>query len=136
MAQWEPDARIGVLINNEYFQSAIKNIPDADVDYVRKFTKDDSSSREFIAQMLAANIWKDKICDFCGNKSNVSGLKRCLNCSLAFYCGKKCQTSHWKIHKLRCCKKDGPLNKGYQGIAFEKVSGIEIDVDVEMSMKI
>lgn len=41
-------------------------------------------------------------CAFC--HSNTGDLKRCLGCKKVFYCGKQCQTQHWKEHKKRCQK--------------------------------
>jgi len=41
-------------------------------------------------------------CAFC--HSNTGDLKRCLGCKKVFYCGKQCQTQHWKEHKKKCQK--------------------------------
>eukprot|EP01116_Phalansterium_solitarium_P018745 TRINITY_DN5079_c0_g1_i1.p1 TRINITY_DN5079_c0_g1~~TRINITY_DN5079_c0_g1_i1.p1 ORF type:complete len:149 (+),score=7.93 TRINITY_DN5079_c0_g1_i1:780-1226(+) len=34
----------------------------------------------------------------------VTGLKRCAGCERVSYCGKTCQTSHWKAEHKRVCK--------------------------------
>ena len=39
-------------------------------------------------------------CAFC--QIHKSDLKRCLGCENVSYCGKKCQTQHWKVHKPEC----------------------------------
>jgi hypothetical protein len=33
-----------------------------------------------------------------------SKLLRCGACGESYYCSKSCQQSHWKTHKLTCCK--------------------------------
>ncbi|KAL7597310.1 hypothetical protein Lser_V15G31106 [Lactuca serriola] len=38
-------------------------------------------------------------CDWCFTSSNV---KRCSSCQVVWYCGSKCQTSDWKVHRLEC----------------------------------
>jgi hypothetical protein len=41
--------------------------------------------------------------DECSNPAcNAVGLKRCQHCKQARYCGRECQTAHWKAHKVDC----------------------------------
>jgi hypothetical protein len=43
-------------------------------------------------------------CHFCG-KSLGGGQKlpRCSQCKISYYCGRKCQSKHWKLgHKSDC----------------------------------
>ena len=37
----------------------------------------------------------------CGYCSSIAS-KKCANCSLVFYCDRKCQKSDWKNHKIFC----------------------------------
>ena len=42
-------------------------------------------------------------CSFCGATSSASTvLKTCVGCGVSQYCGKKCQTNSWTLHKLDC----------------------------------
>ncbi|KAI3689087.1 hypothetical protein L2E82_47035 [Cichorium intybus] len=38
-------------------------------------------------------------CDWCFTSINV---KRCSSCQVVWYCGSKCQTADWKLHRLEC----------------------------------
>ena len=42
----------------------------------------------------------NKTCSFCGTQSDT--LKKCTRCGKAQYCGKSCQTNHWKEHEVIC----------------------------------
>ena len=48
-------------------------------------------------------------CSYCGTKS--SKLKKCARCRRTSYCGKQCQTKHWKDDKSVCKAKPDPLTK-------------------------
>ena len=41
-----------------------------------------------------------KLCSACGEKSNT--LKKCTACKCVWYCDKKCQNKHRKVHKHEC----------------------------------
>ena len=41
-----------------------------------------------------------KMCSACGKKSNT--LKKCTACKCVWYCDKKCQNKHRKVHKHEC----------------------------------
>jgi len=41
-----------------------------------------------------------KLCSACGKKSNT--LKKCNGCKCVWYCDKKCQNKHRKVHKHEC----------------------------------
>ena len=43
---------------------------------------------------------KEPECAFCHSKAK--DLKRCFGCKKVFYCGKQCQTQHWKEHRPDC----------------------------------
>jgi len=68
-----------------------------------------------------------RTCSVCERKSKTK-MMHCSRCKNVFYCSKKCQTSAWKIHKLRCLKETkidktaSPiLLKRDELISFEKV---------------
>merc|ERR1712137_1053930 len=50
-------------------------------------------------------------CSFCGNVNEK--VYYCAECKKAeidtFYCGKECQTAHWRVHRYQC-KKLAPLD--------------------------
>lgn len=103
---------------------AVNNMPDADIRMLLQNTPDDPRSfKDRVSNsacMLTINLLANRICEQCGDKSDIKKLSICGSCALAWYCSKECQEKHWPTHKLRCCKKDGPLNKGFQAIAFVK----------------
>ena len=37
--------------------------------------------------------------------------KLCGNCGLVFYCGTRCQTAHWRVHKKKCMRPVLPDSK-------------------------
>ena len=41
------------------------------------------------------------ICSYCSSPNPPS---RCSRCKFAYYCNRKCQANHWKIHKTKCNK--------------------------------
>ena len=46
-------------------------------------------------------------CAQCNKSASMATLTRCAKCKLAHYCGKQCQTAHWKAgHKKDCVKTD------------------------------
>ena len=61
-------------------------------------------SKEVQAQLEAH---MKKMCANCGKEANTIsvGLKACVRCRSSWYCGKECQTEHWKAgHKSDCVK--------------------------------
>lgn len=85
--------------SNPLFRRAMENIPQCDIEEVRKrpspFTKPDDQ----LCYALAYIRWINKICDQCGYKEDPPILKRCMKCCLSFYCSKECQRKHWDEHK-------------------------------------
>ena len=63
--------------------------------------------------MISCYLFVDVIeqkCANCGVTAEECGqrdLKRCAQCHVVSYCGKECQTKHWKQggHKRDCCCK-------------------------------
>lgn len=107
------------------FIKAVNNMPNKDIQLVvEKMTDDNRIPAEEkvnkAASMLTFNLLANRICEECGDKSDITKLSICGSCALAWYCSKECQEKHWSKHQLRCCNKDGPLNDGYQAIAFAK----------------
>ncbi|XP_065178834.1 histone-lysine N-methyltransferase SMYD3-like [Sycon ciliatum] len=43
---------------------------------------------------------KSNVCDFCLREDE--SCKRCTACKLVYYCGRGCQKSAWKVHRLEC----------------------------------
>ena len=43
---------------------------------------------------------QEKKCGYCSSKPDK--LKKCTGCGRTWYCGKNCQTKHWKDHKKVC----------------------------------
>jgi hypothetical protein len=111
--------------NEPFVLKAVNNLPEADTEVLLNVMKDDpqplEEKRKQAALMCTFNLLANRICEQCGDKSDITQLSICNSCALAWYCSKECQEKHWPTHKLRCCKKDGPLNKGYQAIAFCKL---------------
>lgn len=97
-------------------------LPDVDELYVRDALKDSVPDPKLNLRLcLVVNRLNNPICECCGNKSDVSKLLICKHCCLSWYCNDACSEAHFNVHKLRCCKKDGPLDLGYQQIAMLKV---------------
>ena len=108
------------------FMKGVSNLPIKDISTItERMTDEDGPQKERVmkaAQMLTFNLLANRICEGCGDKTNVTNLSICSNCAIAWYCSKRCQTQHWDTHNLRCCKRDGPLNTGYQAIVLAKVN--------------
>ncbi len=49
-------------------------------------------------------------------------LSFCQKCWLVQYCSIDCQEANKELHVLRCCKKDGPIDKGPQQLTMVKTS--------------
>jgi len=102
--------------------TAASNVPIADINKVLPYMEADDTSPidkcAKVAKMLAFNRLANRICEECGDKSDLTALSICSDCALSWYCSKECQRQHWDTHKLRCCKRTGPLDTGYQAIAL------------------
>lgn len=123
-AQTMSQAR-GDLLRNPLFLAAVNNVPDADVNLLESFggptpSAGFPSTRNQLRVVLALNRWTNKICDQCLDKSNVSALQPCPACALAFYCSQECREKAAAAHAARCCKRDGPLDKGPMAIVIMK----------------
>lgn len=113
-------------INNQTynFAEACKNIPNADVEYLKKVIAENNETCSYddaaLRNMLASIRWTNPICDFCLDKTKLDKLFLCERCSLTWYCSKQCQEYHAEKHSERCCKLDGPLDYGPMQIAILK----------------
>lgn len=116
---------------NSLFMKASYYIPTVDIlkvvstiarhnkeSHTEELTKEKSLE---IAQQLCFNRLANRICENCGDKSNIIKLQICQNCCLSWYCNKECQRNHWNKHKLRCCNRNGPLDDGYQAIMMLEI---------------
>ena len=107
--------------NELMYMRALENLPDTDIFYLMKNTnleleQKNNEKIRHLAQCHVLNRLSKRICDNCGNKSNIMKLKLCNKCCISWYCSKECQMKHSAIHKLRCCNRSGPLDLGYQKI--------------------
>jgi len=107
------------------FMRGVSNMPVKDITLITdRMTDGDGPANERVmkaAQMLTFNRLANRICEECSYKNTLTNLSICSGCALAWYCSKECQARHWNTHKLRCCKRDGPLDDGYQAIVLAKV---------------
>ena len=108
------------------FMTGLRNIPVADIQLLSTYAKreQNETNETFIqrlGQMILFNRLSNRICEKCGDKHDIRKLSLCRDCGLSWYCSKECQEQHWSTHKLRCCKQDGPLDKGYQQMTFLEV---------------
>ncbi|HIE85112.1 MAG TPA: zinc finger MYND domain-containing protein [Dehalococcoidia bacterium] len=107
------------------FMRGVSNMPVVDISMITsRMTDGDGPENERVmkaAQMLTFNRLANRICEECSYKNTLTNLSICSDCALAWYCSKECQTRHWNTHKLRCCKRHGPLDDGYQAIVLAKV---------------
>lgn len=113
---------------------AVQSVPLSDIKLVRAEIKRGSTSDkdsgvtrtkdlndEELRKILVKTRWSNPICGGCGRKGAGVKLALCLGCALEAYCSKDCQKAHLEVHKLRCGKQDGPLDFGYQQLAFVPV---------------
>lgn len=104
------------------FMKGIQNMPNADINVIAEKMTSSMIHPEAryvqASQMLTFNLLSNRICEQCGYKTDIRELLICTGCCLAWYCSKTCQENHWGTHRLRCAKKDGPLNTGYQAITL------------------
>jgi len=107
------------------FNIAVGNVPKCDIKLIRNqvlTTNPALANNELrIREVIVNNRWCNKICDTCLNKRDPDKLMHCGRCCLTFYCNRECQRKDWDRHKLRCCKPDGPLDKGPQELVFVNV---------------
>lgn len=103
-------------LDDRRFRIAFLSLPDADVEMIRKVAGQEDADEMFYRYQLVQMRWQNPICAYCGNKQEPKKLKRCTQCYLEFYCNRECQAKHWKTHKARCGKVNGPLDEGYQRI--------------------
>ncbi|KAF8066747.1 hypothetical protein FPV67DRAFT_1626779 [Lyophyllum atratum] len=47
-------------------------------------------------------------------------LQQCSLCKSRYYCGRECQTSDWKTHKVTCQRSGGGSGSGSQGKWYDK----------------
>ena len=117
--------KVGTVRGENLFLKGVNNLPLKDIEKVFNITSEGEEPTQekvtHLAQMLTFNLLANRICEQCGDKRDLTKLSICGSCALAWYCSKECQERHWSTHKLRCCKKDGPLNTGYQAIAMVKM---------------
>lgn len=100
---------------------AVVNVPAGDIELVREVAPANSNQGD-LRISLALNLLMNRICENCEKKPHVRGaLKLCSACCLAWYCSESCQQAQWQTHQLRCCKPDGPLDKGAQKLVFCKM---------------
>lgn len=113
-------------VNNQTydFAEACKNIPNADVEYLKNVISVNNQTTQYddiaLKNMLASVRWNNPICDYCLDKSNLEKLFLCKKCKLTWYCSEYCQRSHSEKHSKRCCNLDGPLDDGPMQIAILK----------------
>jgi hypothetical protein len=62
-----------------------------------------SSEKNLVFYPFAYVLLNDELSNYCwyclGDKQS---LKKCTGCSVAQFCGKKCQSLGWKDHKIEC----------------------------------
>lgn len=106
------------------FFTASNNIPLVDINTVINQCPSNEPFEQrcpMLKQQLAFNRLSNRICEACGDKSDIRKLSICTDCCLSWYCSKECQVRHWSTHKQRCCNINGPLDNGYQQIAILKI---------------
>lgn len=115
------------LNNDNVFGKAMYYLPDADsqllLDLPGQFENEPQEVK--LSRMKQSVVFMrltNRICEFCGDKRDIRKLKICADCCISWYCSKDCQANHWPIHKQRCQQKNGPLDKGYQQLAFLDIS--------------
>ena len=112
---------------------AMRNIPNTDVAYVRNRTGS-TDEDEKIRLSLAINRLSNRICEACcwkpsSDRKHHNRLKLCAACCCAWFCDDACLAKAKEevlldgksTHDLRCCKPQGPLDRGPQAIAIGRV---------------
>ena len=129
----QPSESDDVYEHSDAFARAVANVPDADIDALQKIVaarECDCGGVMPTRLNLAAGVVQsrraNRICSKCCNNDRRA-LEVCEACGLDYYCSRACQQSDQERHKLRCCKKDGPLDKGPMGIAI-----VHIDPPVQV----
>ena len=101
------------LLLTPEFRKAVSNVPDADVRVIQQMSTEKMTTDDYLRTMLAFNRWANRICDQCWDKSDLSKLRACSECALAFYCSTECKEKASVKHAERCCNRAGPLDDGY-----------------------
>ena len=102
------------------------NIPIADVELLSQHATnmDNLPEDKYVSQLkaqLASLRLMNRICEKCGYKQDIKKLKICTKCGLTWYCSDNCQQQDHSRHILRCANVNGPLDTGYQQLAFLKI---------------
>lgn len=99
---------------------AANNVPDADVKLVEKVTGKKQDPKEMRCH-LALNNLCNAICNKCLDKRDLLKLGLCDHCCLTWYCSERCRVADWETHRLRCGRRDGPLDQGPMKLIFAEI---------------
>ena len=92
-------------LDEKTVSDAMKNIPDVEVNNVKKMSPADNISDQQIRWMIACNRLMNPCCRFCRQKEEIHQLRLC-DCKLVWYCSHRdCKYQDSRIHKRWCCKK-------------------------------
>ena len=112
------------------FTKGIQNMCLVDMEHVLPLLKPECNETDEdmvikAAQMLTFNRLANRICEECGDKSNIKQLSLCTACCTSWYCGQTCQLKHWSTtHKHRCRQMDGPADTKYNQPVIAKVKPV------------
>lgn len=104
--------------NVNVYEKASINMPKCDVDKLSSIMTTPDTMKATTQLVFLRLI--NRICDHCGYKADIKKLSICTDCCLVWYCNEECMNAHAHKHSERCCKLDGPLDKGYQALSFVK----------------
>lgn len=102
--------------NKVWFEEAIENIPQTEIDYLEKYLKVNelfvNKTQRELAEMLALTRLSNPMCHNpkCHSKQNTSSFMLCSECHLVWYCDGICKKRDLENHSEWCCIKDAPLD--------------------------
>jgi len=100
--------------------TAADNIPDADIKLIESTVGKKQDSARW-RNDLARNNLCNAICNKCLDKSDLLKLGLCDHCCLTWYCSEDCRAADQENHRLRCGRRNGPLDKGPMQLVFARL---------------
>ena len=89
--------------DNSHVQSSLKHMPRSDPQLKGNLAQAEDDAETMSDEELDLNQCSNPMCEV-PTYLAPHGLKKCTRCKKASYCGRECQSQHWKWHRNDCGK--------------------------------